>query len=206
MFAETCPQYLYLNLEDHLGAARLRGRRLRVLHADTDETAHHHDDLWRGLATNDLWCCRTDHCPFCMKEQKELGLDDFRKIPNGLGTVEHRMDLLYQGVVQGKISLPRWVELSSTTPARMFGMYPGKGTIAPGADADIVLYDPSATWTIWVDNHHMAIDHSAWEGIEIQGKVDTVLSRGKIIVQDDAYLGSAGDGRYRKRGLSQYLI
>ncbi len=206
VFAETCPQYLYLNLEDHLGAPGFGGAAYVCSTPIRTKHAHHHDDLWRGLATNDLCVVSTDHCPFCMKEQKELGLDDFRKIPNGLGTVEHRMDLLYQGVVQGKISLPRWVELSSTTPARMFGMYPDKGTIAPGADADIVLYDPSATWTISVDNHHMAIDHSAWEGFEIQGKVDTVLSRGKIIVEDDAYLGAAGDGRYRKRGLSQYLI
>lgn len=155
---------------------------------------------------NDLSVVSTDHCPFCFKDQKELGVDDFRAIPNGIGGVEHRMDLIYQGVVAGEISLPRWVELCSTTPARMFGLYPQKGTIQPGADADIVLYDPNASWSISVDNHHMNIDYSAYEGLAVQGKVDTVLSRGKVIVKDEAFHGSAGDGKYLKRGLSQYLV
>lgn len=206
VFAETCPQYLYFTLEDHLakpgfdGAAYVCSTPIRTKHA------HHHADLWKGLATNDLSVVSTDHCPFCMKDQKELGIDDFRAIPNGLGTVEHRMDLLYQGVVQGKISRPRWVELAATTPARMFGLYPRKGAIAAGSDADVVVYDPDATWTISVDNHHMNIDHSAWEGFEIQGRVDTVMSRGRVIVSDGDYHGAAGDGQYLRRGLSQYLI
>ena len=205
VFAETCPQYLYLSLEDHLampgfaGAAYVCSTPLRSKHE------HHHADLWKGLRTNDLSVVSTDHCPFCMKDQKELGLNDFRAIPNGLGTVEHRMDLIYQGVLKGEISLPRWVELCSTTPARMFGLYPRKGTIQPGADADIVLYDPEASWTISVENHHMNIDHSAWEGFEIQGRVDTVLSRGRVIVEGNQYLGSPGDGQYLRRGLCQYL-
>jgi dihydropyrimidinase len=206
VFAETCPQYLYLNLEDHLGAPGFEGAAYVCSTPLRTKHAHHHDDLWAGLANNNLSVVSTDHCPFCMKEQKELGVDDFRAIPNGIGSVEHRMDLLYQGVVQGKISLPRWVELASTTPARMFGLYPQKGTISPGADADIVLYDPNKKWSISVDNHHMNMDHSAWEGFEINGHVDTVLSRGKVIIKDGAYHGRAGDGQYRKRGLSQYLI
>jgi dihydropyrimidinase len=148
----------------------------------------------------------TDHCPFCMKEQKELGIGNFSKIPNGIGSVEHRMDLIYQGVVDGEISLPRWVELCSTTPARMFGLYPRKGIIAPGSDADVVVYDPSATTRISVDTHHMNMDHSAWEGFEIAGRVDTVMSRGKVVVRDGSYLGSKGHGVYLKRGQSQYLI
>ena len=122
------------------------------------------------------------------------------------GGVEHRMDLIYQGVINGEITLPRWVELCSTTPARMFGLYPQKGTIQPGADADIVLYDPNANWSISVDNHHMNMDYSAYEGFEVQGKVDTVMSRGKVILRDDSFLGKAGDGKYLKRGLSQYLV
>ena len=141
-----------------------------------------------------------------MKEQKELGLGDFRAIPNGIGGVEHRMDLIYQGVMQGEISLPRWVELCATTPARMFGLYPKKGVIAPGSDADIVLYDPGASWAISVENHHMNMDYSAYEGFEIQGKVETVMSRGNVIIEDGNYLGSAGDGQYLRRGLSSYLI
>ena len=205
VFAETCPQYLYLNIEDHLdqgfdGAAYVCSTPLRTKHE------HHHEDLWKGLRTNDLCVVATDHCPFCMKDQKELGRDDFRAIPNGIGGVEHRMDLIYQGVVNGEISLPRWVELCSTTPARMFGLYPRKGTIQPGADADIVLYDPKHTWTISVDNHHMNMDHSAWEGFEINGHVHTVMSRGRVIIENDSYTGSTGHGQYQRRGLSDYLI
>ena len=205
VFAETCPQYLYLNVEDHLdqgfdGAAYVCSTPLRTKHA------HHHQDLWKGLRTNDLSVVATDHCPFCMKDQKELGRDDFRAIPNGIGGVEHRMDLIYQGVVNGEISLPRWVELCSTTPARMFGLYPRKGTIQPGADADIVLYDPNRTWTISVDNHHMNMDHSAFEGFEVDGHVHTVMSRGRVIIENDTYTGSTGHGQYLRRGLSDYLI
>jgi dihydropyrimidinase len=136
-----------------------------------------------------------------------MGLGDFSKIPNGIGSVEHRMDLLYQGVVEGRLTLERFVEITSTTPARMFGMYGKKGVIQPGADADIVVYDPNGHTTIGVnESHHMNMDYSAWEGFEIDGHVDTVLSRGKVIVDETGYIGSKGDGRYVKRGLSQYLI
>ena len=141
-----------------------------------------------------------------MKEQKELGRNDFRAIPNGIGGVEHRMDMIFQGVVTGEISLPRWVELCSTTPARMMGLHPRKGTIQAGADADIVIYDPNRRWTISVDNHHMNMDHSAYEGIDVTGHVDTVFSRGQMIVDDDTYLGAKSDGQYLRRGLSSYLI
>jgi dihydropyrimidinase len=141
-----------------------------------------------------------------MKGQKELGLGDFSKIPNGIGSVEHRMDLLYQGVVDKRITLERWVELCSTTPARMFGLYGKKGVIAPGADADVVIYDPNGHTSIGVGKtHHMNMDHSAWEGFEIDGHVDTVLSRGSIVIEDGAFHGRAGHGVYVKRGLSQYL-
>ena len=206
VFAETCPQYLYLNLEDHLGAPGFTGAGYVCSTPLRTKHEHHHEDLWTGLRTNDLSVVATDHCPFCMKDQKELGADDFRAIPNGIGGVEHRMDLIYQGVLQGEITLPRWVELCATTPARMFGLYPQKGTIQPGADADIVLYDPDASWTISVDNHHMNMDYSAYEGFEIQGRVDTVMSRGKIIIENQNYVGSKGDGKYQRRGLSQYLL
>ncbi len=206
VFAETCPQYLYLNLEDHLGAADFEGAKYVCSTPLRSKHEHHHADLWRGLRTDDLSVVATDHCPFCMKDQKDLGLDDFRSIPNGIGGVEHRMDLIYQGVVQGEITLPRWVELCSTTPARMFGLYPRKGVIQPGADADVVLYDPQSTWTISVENHHMNLDYSAFEGIEINGTVDTVIARGNIIIRDGGYVGSRGDGCYLKRGLNQYLM
>ena len=147
----------------------------------------------------------TDHCPFCFKEQKELGVGDFSKIPNGIGTVEHRMDLLYQGVVDGRISLSRWVEICCTTPARMFGLHPRKGEILPGGDADIVVYDPQKRTRISVETHHMNMDHSAWEGFEVDGGVDTVLSRGRVVVEGGDYLGSKGHGQFLRRGLSSYL-
>jgi dihydropyrimidinase len=157
------------------------------------------------LRSNDLAVVSTDHCPFCMKDQKELGVGDFSKIPNGIGGVEHRMDLIYQGVVDGHITLPRWVELCSTTPARMFGLYPRKGVVAPGSDADLVVYDPNGTTTISVETHHMNMDHSAYEGTVVQGRVDTVLSRGTVIVRDGQFHGRKGHGRFVRRGECGYL-
>jgi dihydropyrimidinase len=149
----------------------------------------------------------TDHCPFCMKGQKDMGIGNFSKIPNGIGGIEHRMDLLYQGVVDGHISLSRWVEVTSTTPARMFGMYGKKGVIQPDADGDIVVYDPQGHTSIGLGKtHHMNMDYSAWEGFEIDGHVDTVLSRGRVIVDHNQYVGAKGDGKFIKRGLSQYLL
>ena len=211
VFGETCPQYLYLSLEEQLGAkseewGAFEGAKWVCSTPLRARAEGHQNSMWQALRTNDLQMVSTDHCPFCMKDQKELGLGDFRKIPNGIGSVEHRMDLMYQGVVTGELSLERWVELTSTTPARMFGLYGRKGVIQPGADADIVVYDPKGHTRISADTHHMNMDHSAWEGFEVDGKIDTVMSRGKIVVQHDQYLGAKGDGRYLKRGLSQYLI
>ncbi|MEM9040477.1 MAG: dihydropyrimidinase [Actinomycetota bacterium] len=206
VFAETCPQYLYFSLEDHLGKPGFEGAAYVCSTPLRSKHEHHQDELWTGLRTNDLAVVSTDHCPFCMKEQKELGLNDFRAIPNGIGGVEHRMDMIFQGVNQGEITIPRWVELCSTTPARMMGLYPKKGVIQPGSDADVVLYDPEHTWTISVDTHHMNIDHSAYEGIEVTGHVDTVLSKGKVIVDDGTYHGSKTDGSFLPRSTSQYLI
>jgi dihydropyrimidinase len=205
VFAETCPQYLYLTLEDTLAKPGFEGAKWVCSPPIRTGHAHHQADLWKGLRMNELACVSTDHCPFCMKEQKELGLGDFSKIPNGIGSVEHRMDLLYQGVVSGNISLTRWVETCCTTPARMFGLYPQKGVIAPGSDADIVVYDPNTTQIITHETSHMNMDHSAWEGFQIAGKVDTVLSRGTVVVEGNQYVGSKGHGKFLKRGLSQYL-
>jgi dihydropyrimidinase len=209
VFAETCPQYLYMTLEDHLAKPGFEGAKyvcsppIRSKH----DHRHHHADLWKGLRMNELAIVSTDHCPFCFKDQKELGLGNFAKIPNGIGGVEHRMDLIYQGVVTGNLSLTRWVETCCTTPARMFGMYPKKGIVAPGSDADIVIYDPRAKTTIGINaSHHMNMDHSAWEGTVIDGKVDTVLSRGSVVIEKNAFVGRKGHGQYIKRGLSQYLV
>ncbi|MET0162802.1 MAG: dihydropyrimidinase [Microbacteriaceae bacterium] len=211
VFGETCPQYLYLSLEDQLGAVseewgEFEGAKWVCSTPLRSKHEGHQHHMWQALRTNDIQMVSTDHCPFCMKGQKELGANDFRAIPNGIGSVEHRMDLMYQGVVTGQISLERWVELTSTTPARMFGLHGRKGVIQPGADGDVVIYDPNGRTTISAATHHMNMDHSAWEGFQIDGHVDTVISRGKVLVDDGAYLGRKGDGRYLKRGLSQYLI
>jgi dihydropyrimidinase len=206
VFGETCPQYLYLTLEDHLGAPGFEGAKYACSTPLRSKHEHHQEDLWRFLRTNDLQIVSTDHCPFCFKEQKELGLGDFSKIPNGIGGVEHRMDLLYQGVDEGHLTLPRWVEVACATPARMFGIYPQKGVIAPGSDADIVVYDPQATTEISVETHHMNLDYSAYEGTKIEGKVSTVLSRGRVVIDAGQYLGEKGHGRFLRRGLSQYLV
>jgi dihydropyrimidinase len=212
VFAETCPQYLYLSLEQQLGSnseqwGDFEGAKWVCSTPLRSEAEGHQDAMWQGLRTNDLQMVSTDHCPFCMKDQKELGKDDFRSIPNGIGSIEHRVDLLYQGVVDGRISLPRWVELISTTPARMFGMYGKKGVIQPGADADIVIYDPNGHTSIGVEKtHHMNMDYSAWEGFEIEGHVDVTMSRGKVLISDGQYHGTKSHGQFVKRGLSQALI
>ncbi|MBO1751596.1 dihydropyrimidinase [Actinotalea sp. BY-33] len=207
VFGETCPQYLYLSLEEHLGAPGFEGAKYVCSTPLRSRAEGHQDHMWQGLRTNDLQMVSTDHCPFCMKGQKELGVGDFSKIPNGIGSVEHRMDLMYQGVVTGEITLERWVEITSTTPARMFGMYGRKGVIAPGADADVVVYDPQGHTSIGLGKtHHMSMDHSAWEGFEIDGHVDVVLSRGSVLVDEAGYHGRPGHGQFVKRGLSQYLI
>ncbi|MGY1979392.1 dihydropyrimidinase [Nocardia gipuzkoensis] len=207
VFGETCPQYLYLSLEDQLGAPGFEGAKWVCSTPLRSKAEGHQEQLWRYLRTGDVTAVSTDHCPFCMKDQKERGLGDFSKIPNGIGGVEHRMDLIFQGVRTGRISLERWVEVCCTTPARMFGMYPRKGVISPGADADIVIYDPRGHTSIGLGKtHHMNMDYSAYEGFEIDGHVDTVLSRGRVIVDGGEYLGAAGHGRFVKRELSQNLI
>jgi dihydropyrimidinase len=202
VFAETCPQYLYLSIED-MAKPDFEGAKYVASPPLREKT--HQADLWRGLRTNDLSVVSTDHCPFCFKDQKELGRGDFRAIPNGMPGVEHRMDLLHQGVVAGEISLARWVETCSTTPARMFGLYPRKGVIAPGSDADIVIYDPAAKQTLSAETHHMNVDYSAYEGLEITGKVETVLSRGEIVVSPSGFGGSTAHGKFLSRELNQYL-
>src|ERR1700691_841299 len=211
VFGETCPQYLYLSLEEQLAASseewgELEGAKWVCSTPLRSHQEGHQHHLWQSLRTNDLQMVSTDHCPFCMKEQKEMGRGNFSKIPNGIGSIEHRMDLMYQGVVTGRITLERFVELTSTTPARMFGLYGRKGVIAPGADADIVVYDPAGHTSIGIGKtHHMNMDYSAYEGYEIDGHVDVVLSRGTVIVDESGYVGKAGHGKYLKRGLSQYL-
>src|SRR6476646_5499309 len=200
-FAETCPQYLFLSLDDlgngFEGAKFVCSPPLR--------TKDHQADLWTGLVKDDLQVVSTDHCPFDFHGQKELGSGDFRKIPNGLPGVEDRVDLMHDGgVVAGRISKERWVDVIATAPAKMFGMYPRKGAVAVGSDADLVVYDPKRRRTISAKTHHMAVDYSCYEGRTVQGASDIVMSRGSVIVRDGKFTGEPGHGRFVKRAPADY--
>ncbi|HUL45132.1 MAG TPA: dihydropyrimidinase [Bacteroidota bacterium] len=196
-YAETCPQYLFLSVED-LDRPNFEGA--KFVFTPPLREKWHQEKLWDGLRTNTLQIVSTDHCPFCFKEQKEMGKDDFTKIPNGGPGIENRLQLLYEGGVnQKRISLNRWVEITSTTPAKMFGMYPRKGTISIGSDADLVLWNPNADYLISAKTHHMRVDYSMFEGFRIKGNAETVLSRGEVIVDKGQWLGKAGRGQFVKR-------
>jgi dihydropyrimidinase len=196
-FAETCPQYLFHSIDDY--GDGFEGARY-VMTPPLREK-HNHAELWKGLKMDDLQVISTDHCPFCMKEQKELGKDDFSKIPNGAPGVENRMSLIYNGgVVENRISLNRFVELTSTAAAKMFGLFPKKGTIAVGSDADVVIFDPEKEHTFSVKTEHMNVDYSSYEGWNVKGKVETVLSRGRVVIENGEHKGKAGDGQFLKRG------
>src|SRR6201997_989211 len=198
VYAETCPQYLYLSLEN-MDAPGFEGA--KYVFTPPLSEKWHQEKLWNGLKQDHLQVVSTDHCPFCFKEQKELGKDDFTKIPNGGPGIEHRLSLVYTGGVHGKrFSANRFVEVVSTTPAKLFGLYPRKGTIAVGSDADLVVFDPKRKHTISAKTHHMRVDYSMFEGIQVTGMPDFVMSRGKIVVQGDKFLGRAGQGEFLKRG------
>jgi len=195
-YAETCPQYLFLDYTNYEEPG-FEGSKYVMSPPLRDKARQ--EELWRGLEFNDLQLVATDHCPFCMKE-KRLGEDDFSKIPNGAPGLETRMSLIYDGGVRtGRISMNRFVEITSTAPAKIFGLYPHKGTIAPGADADIVIFDPEGEWTISAKNHHMKADYNPYEGRTVKGVAETVLSRGKVVVDKGAFKGKAGAGRYIRR-------
>ncbi|MFE9256973.1 dihydropyrimidinase [Streptomyces sp. NPDC006879] len=202
VFGETCPQYLFLST-DNLAEPGFEGA--KYVCSTPLRPEEHQAALWRGLRTNDLQVVSTDHCPFCFKGQKELGRGDFSKIPNGLPGVENRMDLLHQAVVDGHISRRRWIEIACATPARMFGLYPRKGTLMPGADADVVIYDPQAQQTLSATTHHMNVDYCAYEGKQITGSVETVLSRGELVIDRRTFTGRAGHGAFTPRATCQYL-
>ena len=196
-YAETCPQYLYLSIEN-FDVPGFEGA--KYVFTPPLREKWHQEKLWQGLAKDTLQVVSTDHCPFCFKEQKELGKDDFTKIPNGGPGIENRLQLIYHhGVNAGKISLNRFVELTSTTPARIFGMYPKKGEIAAGSDADIVIWDPQARHTISAQTHHMRVDYSMFEGIKIKGAPKTVFSRGRAIIDSGKFVGRPGSGQFLRR-------
>lgn len=196
-YAETCPQYLHLSLDD-ISKPGFEGA--KYVFSPPVREKWNQEKLWEGLQNNDLQVVSTDHCPFNFKGQKELGKDDFTKIPNGGPGLENRLHLTFQGGVnEGRFSVNRWVEIISTNPAKIFGMYPHKGTIAVGSDADIVIWDPNKEHTISAKTHHMNVDYSMFEGMKIKGDAETVLSRGEVIVENRKFLGSAGRGNFFKR-------
>jgi dihydropyrimidinase len=199
-YAETCPQYLFL---DYSVYEKPGFEGAKWVMTPPIREQWNQEKLWRGLKFNDLQVISTDHCPFCFKEQKELGRDDFSKIPNGGPGVEHRMSLIYNGgVVQGRISVNRFVELTSTAAAKIFGLFPRKGTIAVGSDADIVIFDPEEEMTISAKTHHMNVDFSCYEGHRVKGVTKTVLSRGEVVIEEGEYVGRKGHGSFLKRGLA----
>ncbi|RZM74872.1 dihydropyrimidinase [Leptolyngbya iicbica] len=210
-FAETCPHYLFLTNEEY-DRPGFDAAKFVMTPPLRDHKCQH--ALWRGLKFDDLQLVATDHCPFCFNENrfgllksKQLGKDDFSKIPNGAPGVEFRLPLLYDGGVHGgRITLNRFVQLTSTAPAKMFGMFPQKGTIAVGSDADLVLFDPNERHTLSADTHHSNVDYSLFEGREVQGKVKQVFLRGELIVDGDEWHGRAGMGQYLKRSASGRIL
>jgi dihydropyrimidinase len=197
VYAETCPQYLYLSLENMDGPG-FDGA--KYVFTPPLREKWHQEKLWQALAKDDLQVVSTDHCPFCMKEQKELGKDDFTKIPNGGPGIEHRVSLVYSGGVHGgKFSANRFVQLVSTAPAKLFGLYPRKGTVAVGSDADLIVFDADEEQTISVKTHHMRVDYSMFEGTRVKGVTKTVLSRGRVIVEGGKFEGKVGAGEFLKR-------
>ena len=204
-YGETCPQYLYLAYEDYADGS-FDGAKY-VCSPPIRERSNQ-EFLWQAVKSDDLQAVSTDHCPFCIKEgykglpkQKELGKDDFSKIPNGVPGVENRLHLLYEGgVVKRGWSMNRFVQLVSTAPAKLMGLFPRKGTIAIGSDADIVVWDPKRAHTISAKTHFMRVDYNPYEGMTVSGSPAYVLSRGKVIFEKDRFLGQAGNGQFIRRG------
>ncbi len=196
-FAETCPQYLFLSLDD-LSKEGFEGA--KYVCTPPLRPKEMQEDIWRGLRTNDLQVVSTDHCPFCFKGQKDLGRDSFAKIPNGMPGVETRMYLMWDGGVRtGRISPNRFVEITSTAPAKIFGLFPKKGTIAPGSDADIVVWDPEKKHLLSEKTLHMRVDYSPYEGREVTGAATHVLSRGEVVVEEGKFVSKKGRGNFLRR-------
>ena len=196
VWGETCPQYLYLN-DSVYAAPGFEGA--KYVCTPPIRTIADNEALWLGLQRHELQVVSTDHADFNYHGQKEMGRDDFTKIPNGLPGVEDRVVLMYNGVRQGKLDISHFVDLVSTMPAKLFGLFPRKGTIAPGSDADLVIFDPERTATISAATQHQRVDYNPYEGMHVQGVPDTVLLRGRVIVRNREYVGGQGGGQYLPR-------
>lgn len=195
--AETCTHYLTLDPELY-DQPEFNGA--KVVLSPPLRDAHHREALWRGLRTSDISVVSSDHCPYCLADKARLGRRDFRRIPNGGPGVEHRMPVLYgQGVANGRITLAQFVERTSSGPARQFGLYPTKGVITPGSDADIVVLDPNGTTTIKAATQHQRVDYTPYEGWSLPGRIEQVWSRGELIARDGNFVGRPGRGRFVPR-------
>ncbi|MDX8291312.1 dihydropyrimidinase [Metabacillus indicus] len=197
VWGETCPQYLVLD-QSYLEKPEFEGA--KYVWSPPLREKKHQDVLWNAMKTGVLQTLGSDQCSFDFNGQKDLGKGDFTKIPNGGPIIEDRFSILFsEGVSKGRISLNQFVDLTSTKAAKLFGLYPKKGTIAVGSDADLVLFDPSAERTISASTHHMAVDYNAFEGMEVKGVPVSVLSKGEFVVRDRQFAGKAGTGQYIKR-------
>jgi dihydropyrimidinase len=202
VYAETCPQYLFTSIED-LDRSNFEGA--KYVFTPPPREKWNQEKLWEGLQNNSLQVVSTDHCPFNFQGDKELGRKDFTKIPNGAPGIENRLQLLYYfGVASGKISVNQWVEIVSTTPAKLFGLYPKKGAIAIGSDADIVIWNPKTEHTISASTHHMNVDYSLYEGWRVRGMAELVISRGDIIVESGKWNGNPNRGKFCAREKVRY--
>jgi dihydropyrimidinase len=204
-YAETCPQYLFLSYDDY---EREGFEGAKFVMSPPLREKWHQDVLWKGLHQNDLQVVSTDHCPFCMNEppQKQLGIDDFSRIPNGAPGIETRLMLLWEGVRARRIGVHRFVELVATNPAKMFGLWPRKGTIAVGSDGDLVLWDPEKQVTLSATTHHMRVDYNPYEGRVVTGAPGMVLSRGEVIIDHGEFKGRRGRGEFVKRAPGPPLV
>jgi dihydropyrimidinase len=194
--AETCTQYLYISEED-LDRPNFEGA--KYVFTPPPRQKSQHEVLWRALANGSLVALSSDHAPWSFGEQKQRGRDDFSKIPNGGPGIEERVMMAYQGVNDGRLSLNRFVDIVATSPARTFGLYPQKGTLAVGSDADILIWDPNAEMTVTQSALHHAVDYTLYEGRRIRGLPRTVTLRGNVVVENREFVGEPGSGQFLRR-------
>ncbi|MGM0882675.1 MAG: dihydropyrimidinase [Bacillota bacterium] len=197
VWGETCPQYLVLD-QSYLAQPGFEGA--KYVWSPPLREKYHQEVLWNALKTGQLQTIGSDHCSFNFNGQKDLGLGDFSKIPNGGPVIEDRFSLLYsEGVRKGRITLNQFVDIISTRNAKLFGLFPRKGTIAVGSDADIVIFDPEAQRLLSAETHHMNVDYSPFEGLQVTGVPVSVMSRGEFVIREQQFVGTLGAGRYLKR-------
>jgi dihydropyrimidinase len=202
VMGETCTQYLVLSIEDDMGKAGFEDA--KYVFTPPLREKKNQGPLWEAVKEDVLQVVSTDHCPFRFADQKTLGVGDFTKIPNGGPGVENRMQLIYdRGVNAGRMTVERFVEVTAEAPAKIFGMYPKKGVVAVGSDADLLIWDPEARYTITAATQNMHTDYSIFEGFEVKGNARQVYARGECIVDAGKFIGRVGRGQYLRRGLGE---